>query len=150
MTLRAARRFIGEHHSHNLPPQGWIVGTSAVDDDGKVVGVAMLGRPVGRGMDDGTTAEITRVCTTGTRNACSMLYGAMARAAGAIGYERAITYTLAEECAACVRAAGFVVEAELPERPEWQRSDGARVQVDLFGNDRRPPGAKVRWVRAVS
>jgi hypothetical protein len=66
-------------------PAGWLIGTS-VWDDGRMVGVGMLGRPVARHMSDGVTAEITRVATCGTPNACSMIYGALRRAGVAVGY----------------------------------------------------------------
>lgn len=146
ITLRDARRFVGVHHRHNLPPRGWIVGVG-VHADGALVGVGILGRPVARGAQDGHTAEITRCCTTGARNACSMIYGALARAAKALGYRRVITYTLADEPGSSLKAAGFRADAELPPRPEWSYTGQARVQRDLFGVDRRPPCSKRRWVR---
>lgn len=148
ITLRDARRFVGEHHRHNLPPRGWLCGVG-IEVDGALVAVGILGRPVARGAQDGRTAEITRCCTVGTRNAASMVYGALCRAAEALGYDWVITYTLATEDGASLKAAGFVIEAELEARPAWQYTDQVRVQTDLFGNDRRPPDAKVRWVRRV-
>ncbi len=48
-------------------------------------------------MDDGRTLEVLRVATDGTRNACSFLYSRVFRIARLIGYQRVITYTLAEE-----------------------------------------------------
>ena len=113
-----------------------------------LVGVGIAGRPVARGLDDGKTVEITRVCTTGTRNACSKLYGALCRAAAAIGYERAVTYTLAEEPGDSLRGAGCEVAAELAPRPSWSCASRPRVQTDERG-DRRPPGAKLRWERVL-
>ena len=56
-----------------------------------------MGRPVSRYLDDGLTLEVNRLCTTGAENACSMLYGAAARAARAMGYQKIITYTLDTE-----------------------------------------------------
>ena len=60
-------------------------------------GVAICGRPVSRHLDDGLTLEINRLCTDGTRNACSILYGACARIAKNMGYKRVITYILKSE-----------------------------------------------------
>lgn len=146
ITLTEARRFVGDHHRHNLPPRGWLFGVG-VEEGGELVGVGVASRPVARGLQDGRTVEVTRTCTDGTRNANSMLYGALCRAAFALGYERVITYTLAEESGASLRAAGLLVDAELKERPAWVRTDGGRYQDDLFGNARRPPGPKLRWHR---
>lgn len=148
VTLRDARRFIGEHHRHNLPPRGWLFGVS-VWSAGEMVGVGVAGRPVAREIP-ALTLEITRTCTIGTPNACSMIYGALARAGKALGYHKVITYTLASEDGASLKAAGFVVEAVLPGRPSWDYTGQARMQVDLFGDDRRPPDAKLRWGRELS
>lgn len=154
MTLRArpiyrteARRWIWEHHRHNVPPTGWL-GAVAIEDDGRLCAVGTLGRPVGAGLQDGVTAEITRCCTDGTKNAASMVYARLARAAAAYGYTSVVTSTLASEPGTSLRAAGFERESEPRARAEWVRSDGAmRVQRDLFGNERRPTEPVVRWRR---
>lgn len=78
-----------------------------------------------------------------------MLYGASARAAKALGYRRAYTYTLAEESGASLRAAGWELDAELPARPTWDTPSRHRVQTDLFGQERRPAGAKRRWKKTL-
>lgn len=148
MTLTEARRFVGELHRHNLPPQGHLFSVGVEVDD-VLVGVAIAGRPVARKLQDGWTVEITRSCTDGTDNANSMLYGALCRAAKALGYRRAFTYTLPEESGSSLRAAGFVVECETTPPRAWVRTGGSegRYQRDLFGNERRPPGPKLRWRR---
>lgn len=101
-----AAAFVAMHHRHHAPPQGckFAIGASA---GGQLVGVAIVGRPVARGHDDGLTVEVTRLCTDGTRNACSLLYGAAWRAAHAMGYRRLITYTLPDEGGASLRGAGW-------------------------------------------
>lgn len=76
-------------------------------ENGLLRGVAIVGRPVARHLQDGYTAEVTRLCTDGTPNACSMLYEAAWRAAKAVGYLRIITYTLPQEGGASLRAAGW-------------------------------------------
>lgn len=146
ITLKAARGFVGAHHRHNKPPQGWLFGVG-LEHDGKLCGVAIAGRPVARMLDDGKTVEITRTCTVGTKNANSKLYGAICRAAAAIGYERAITYTLESEPGTSLLASGFVTDATVAAADTWSRASRARNSVDLFGNQTRPTGAKVRWVR---
>lgn len=144
ITITDAKVFVSKHHRHNLPPVGalFAVGLS----NGELVGVALVGRPVARMLQDGRTAEITRVCTDGTRNANSMLYGACVRAAKALGYHRVVTYTLAEESGESLRGAGFVRDAELRVLQTWDRPARPREQTDIFGQDRRPPGPKIRWV----
>jgi hypothetical protein len=147
ITLAAAKRFNAEHHRHNaLPPVSWLFGVG-LEHDGELVGVGIAGRPSGRGLDNGRNVEITRTCVVDAPNGCSMIYGALCRAAAALGRERAYTYTLAEEPGSSVKAAGFVVDDELDARDAWVRPDGGRYQQDIFGNERRPPGPKTRWVR---
>ena len=82
------------------------------------MGVAITGRPVSRYLDDGLTLEVNRLCTDGTRNACSFLYGAAARAAKAMGYRKIITYILDTEDGASLRAAGWSC-AGLAGGKEW-------------------------------
>lgn len=106
VTYRDACAFIREHHRHHRPPQGWRFGIGLMKE-GRLVGVLTAGRPVARRLDHTWTLEITRLCTDGTRNACSQLYAAAVRAALAMGYRRIITYTLESESGASLKAAGF-------------------------------------------
>lgn len=152
ITIGDAKRFVGQNHRHNRPPVSGLfaVGLSL---NGVIAAVAIAGRPVARGLQDGYTVEITRLCVTETeppRNACSRLYGACCRAAAALGYRRAFTYTLQSEDAASVKAAGFQMDAELPVRATWNCPARQRTQTDLFGNETRPSEAKRRWVRQLA
>ena len=149
VTLVEAKRFVGLHHRHNKPPVGWMFGCG-LSVHGKLVGVAIVGRPVARALDNTGSVEVTRVCTIGTRNANSMLYGAVLRAATALGYERAYTYTLQSESGSTLRAVGFAVDAQLPERKTWSCKSRHRVQVDLFGNQTRPTEPKLRWLKVLN
>ena len=97
ISFREASAYINQHHRHHRATVGCKFCISVVGDDGMVHGVAVCGRPVSRYLDDGYTLEINRVCTDGTRNACSMLYGAATRIAKEMGYRKVITYTLASE-----------------------------------------------------
>ena len=133
ITLREAAAFIAQHHRHNKPPRGWKFGVGLRAD--ALVGVATAGRPIARHFDDGLTLEVNRTCTDGTRNANSMLYGAIWRAAKAMGYRRCITYTQADETGASLRAAGWVKVKGLPARPSWAASSVAlRETRDPVGN----------------
>lgn len=146
VTITDAKAFVSRHHRHNRAPLSalFAVGVSEADE---IVGVAIVGRPVARALDDGRTVEVTRVCTTGQRNACSMLYGAAWRAAEALGYRRAITYTLASETGASLKASGWKKDADLAARPSWSSASRRRVQTDLFGVPTRPAESKVRWLK---
>ncbi len=93
ISLAEANAFVQKHHRHHRPVVGHKFSLAAVQD-GKVVGVAIVGRPVSRLRDDGLTLEVTRLCSMGHRTVCSFLYGAAARAAFALGYRRIGTYTL--------------------------------------------------------
>lgn len=145
ISVQDAKPFIGKHHRHNKPPLSGMFAV-AVSRGEEVVGVGVASRPIARHLQDGTTLEVTRVCTLGDRNACSMIYGALRKAARALGYRRVFTYTLAEESGASLRAAGFVKDAELPARAKWTSRVWNTQQRDLFGNETRPPGPKIRWV----
>jgi hypothetical protein len=99
--------FIRQHHRHHNVPLGALWRHGVHDGAGSLVGVAVVGRPVARPLDDGFTMEVTRLCTDGEPNACSMLYAAARRAALAKGYRRGLTYILASEDGTSLRAAGW-------------------------------------------
>lgn len=107
------------HRHHPKPPPGHKFCVGVADEDDRLVGVAIVGRPVARNFDDGLTLEVNRSVTDGHRNANSMLYGAAARVAFALGYSRVVTYTEAGESGASLRGAGWRVVAELPARKGW-------------------------------
>ena|SRR5688572_25608638 len=136
ITFDEACAFVSDHHRHHKPPRGWKFGTSVWDGD-KMVGVVMVGRPVSRHMDDGETLEVTRLCTDGTKNAASMLYGAAWRAAKALGYKKLITYTLAEESGVSLSAAGWK-SVRKTRGGSWNSRSRPRV-------DKAPTGQKTLW-----
>jgi hypothetical protein len=106
LTLEEANTFVAKHHRHHKPTVGHKF-SLGVSNGKAIVGVAIVGRPVARMLDDGRTLEVNRVATDGTKNACSSLYGACRRACFALGYKRLITYTLPEEGGASLRGAGW-------------------------------------------
>ncbi|MFD7609677.1 XF1762 family protein [Streptomyces sp. NPDC059828] len=126
--FRDAAAFVAMWHRHNPPPVGMIFAVGAADDEGTLRGVAIVGRPVARHLDDGRTLEVTRTATDGTRNANSLLYGAAWRAAKALGYTRLITYTQGGEPGASLRAAGWRVLAQRPPRSGWSCPSRPREQ----------------------
>jgi hypothetical protein len=139
MTKGEADAFIREHHRHHRPHPFSHFAVGASDGD-RIVGVAIVGRPSARMLMDGWTAEVTRVATDGTRNACSILYGAAWRAARALGYRKLVTYTLPEEGGASLRGAGWTVIGEAG-GGSWSRKDRPRI-------DTHPTQAKLRWEKS--
>lgn len=127
--------FVLEWHRHHLPPVGHKF-SLGVARDAILCGVAIVGRPVARYLDNGRTLEVTRTATDGTRHANSMLYAAAWRATKALGYERLITYTQAGESGSSLRGAGWRVVAERPARPGWdapsRRRDNRNDRVQRF------------------
>lgn len=142
ITLRAANEFVKTHHRHNKPCRGHKF-SIGLEKDGELVGVAIAGRPVARALDDGFTLEINRTCTIGTKNANSMLYGAIWRCAKAMGYRRAVTYTQGIESGASLRAVGWIMADKLSARGSWAESS---VKLKSM---RDPEGSggidRIRW-----
>lgn len=138
LTLSEANVFVAEHHRHHQPVVGHKF-TIGAAEDGEIVGVCIVGRPVARGRDDGWTLEVTRLCTDGTRNACSLLYGAAARATFALGYKRIGTYILASEEGTSLKAAGWKCIAEVTGR-SWNCESRPRV-------DKHPTQGKLLFQR---
>ena len=138
-TRDQANAYIAAMHRHHGPVVGCRITVGVGCPEHGLHGVATGGRPKSRGADDGTTFEVTRVCTDGTPNACSMLYGAMRRAAIALGYppRRIITYTLASESGASLRASGWVDDGHVRGR-SWDVPSRSRI-------DRHPTVDKTRW-----
>lgn len=136
ITLAEANAFVTKHHRHHKPVPGAKF-CIAVSDGDQVRGVAIIGRPVARPLDNGWTLEVNRVATDGAKNACSMLYGAAWRATRAMGYKKLITYTLASEPGSSLRASGWNVVAQVRGR-SWSCTSRPRV-------DTHPLQDKLRW-----
>ena len=137
ISFRDACAFINAHHRHHHQPQGHKFSLSLIHDD-KVVGVVIVGRPVSRMRDDGLTAEVTRLCTDGTKNAASKLYAAARRVAGAMGYEHVITYILDTEPGTSLLVAGWIMDGFCG-GGTWNRTSRNR-------EDKHPVGKKKLWM----
>lgn len=111
IALREANAYVEQYHRHHGKVAGHKFSIGAYKD-GQLVGVAIVGRPTGRYLDDGKTLEVTRLCTDGTKNACSFLYNASARTARKMGYSKIITFILQSESGTSLRAAGWICEAK--------------------------------------
>ena len=149
--LAEANAFVIEHHRHHDAAIGhkWSLGAY---QDGRLCGVAIVGRPTGRRLDDGKTLEVTRLCTDGTRNAYSFLYAAAARRAKREGYERIITFILQSENGASLKASGWTCEATRCGKPQWntERYNGKPEQMTLWQKKTPPREYKQRWVKRLA
>lgn len=112
-TLRKANEFVESFHRHSKPCRGARFCLQALYNE-EVVGIAIIGRPVARKLDDGLTAEVNRVCVlpTAPKNTCSFLYGRAWRVWQQMGGERMITYTLQDESGSSLRGAGWKILGE--------------------------------------
>lgn len=149
-TLKQANAYVEAVHRHH----GRVVGhkwSLAAFKDGRLCGVAFVGRPTGRYLDDGHTLEVTRLCTDGTRNACSVLYAACARRAKLEGYEKIVTFILQSEPGTSLKAAGWTLESAKAGKPKWnkQRYADKPVQLSLFPKKEPPAEYKQRWAKAL-
>lgn len=128
ITFCDACEFIDRLHRHHTAPQGHKFSLSVWVDD-KLVGVACVGRPVARKTQstEPYTCEITRLCTDGTPNACSKLYAACRRVAGAMGYDHCITFTMESELGSSLMGAGWEIVGTTTGKswsvPSRQRAD---------------------------
>lgn len=138
VTMSEANAFVKQHHRHHGKVAFHILSVAVFNTESdKIVGVAIVGRPCAIALDDGWTAEVTRLCTDGTKNACSMLYSAAWRAVKALGYKKLVTYILNTENGASLKAAGWKCIGECG-GGTWVRRGRPRV-------DKHPTQKKLRW-----
>lgn len=128
ISLKEANAFVEQHHRHHKPVTGHKFSVAAAVS-GEIVGVAIVGRPVSRYLDDGWTLEVNRLCTDGTRNACSFLYAASWRAARNMGYKKLVTYILDTEEGTSLKAAGWKCVGQAGGK-RW--TGVRRPEVDLY------------------
>ena len=139
INLDEANAFVEQHHRHHKPVPGAKF-CVAVSQEDEVRGVAIVGRPVSRVLDDGWTLEVNRCCTDGTRNACSMWYATAWQAAKAMGYTSLITYTLESEGGSSLRGAGWRCVGKATTRIGQGWNVKSRPRVDTH-----PLQQKLRW-----
>lgn len=138
MEFDEACAYVRKHHRHHEPPHGYKYAVAVARvSDAAIVGVAMVGRPIARLFNDGWTVEILRCATDGTKNACSALYRAAAKAAFALGYRHVTTYTRTDESGSSLRGAGWTCVAKRPRRT-WDMPNRPRV-------DKSEPHERLLW-----
>lgn len=143
LTITAALAFVAEHHRRLPRCQGgmWAIGA---ERDGVLLGACVVGRPTARLLDDGRRLQVLRLAVvpgdasgSGQRGICSILYGAAARAARAMGASDLITYIHDDERGVSLRAAGWI-SMETTRGGQWSRRSRERAATV-------EPGPKVRW-----
>ena len=137
VVFKEAQAFVLAHHRYHLPARGHKFSLAVADETGAIRGVAMVGRPVSRCLDEGWTLEVNRLATDGCPNACSALYAASWRAAKALGYRRLITYILGTEPGTSLTAAGWKCIGKAG-GGSWNQPSRMRV-------DKAPTQTKMRW-----
>lgn len=142
-TVKAATAWVASVHRHLKDELQGALFACALSDAGphEWRGVGIVANPPRVWQGTGRVV-IARIGTDGARNGCSMLYGALCKAARALGYVEAWTYTLPEEPGSSLRAAGFV-EVGLTDGGEWDRESRPREPAER-------PDRKRRWVRVLS
>jgi hypothetical protein len=136
-----AKQYVDEFHRHHGSSVQARFSLAVIDEQHQVRGVAMVGRPVARVLDDGLTLEVNRVATDGCENACSALYGAARRVGKAMGYRSMITYTREDESGVSLRASGWICDGpirarswNMPGRPRTDKTEivkRGRWHIDL-------------------
>lgn len=149
---KSAKEFVRTHHRHCPPPAGWKFGGAILNgsglDEGSIIGVVMVGRPVAKAFDHTQVIEVNRLCIRedlpdGLQwNACSLAYGWAAREAKRRGFLKIITYTLESEPGTSLKAAGWTPEARVRGR-SWNTPSRPR-------EDRMELVDKIRWARTVA
>ena len=148
LTLAQANHYVGLLHRHHKPCTGHRFSIGCMNEQFKIVGVCIAGRPVSSSTNQEWVLEVSRIATDGTPNACSFLYGAAARAAKALGYVSIQTFILESEPGTSLRASGWrnvsktrARGANFHVRPH--KKDNSKRIVDTLG-------VKTKWVRELN
>jgi hypothetical protein len=138
LDLADANDLVSRLHRHHKPVTGHRF-SIGLEIDGQLIGACIVGRPVARGCDQKATAEVTRLVTDGTFNACSKLYSAAARAARAMGYDSIQTYILNDEPVTSLLASGWTFD-HVTAGGLWDTPSRPR-------DDKHPTMVKQCWVK---
>jgi hypothetical protein len=136
---KGANAFVKKYHRHHKPTVGHKFSIAIADEEGIIRGVAIVGRPVSRMLDNGWTLEVNRCCTDGVANGCSMLYGRAWQVTKGLGYRKLITYTLPEEGGASLRGVGWECIGERG-GGNWNTRSRPRIDTDVLLR-----GQKLLW-----
>jgi hypothetical protein len=156
LTLGDANRLVAQWHRHHKPVVGHRFSLGALDGE-RLCGAVIVGRPVAKSYDPSEVAEVTRLVTDGTQNACSLLYSAAARVAREMGFAAIQTYTLAEESGISLRAAGWTWLGQTT-GGQWDHTGQRQLRLDAVDDAGRPLGnrtdqpisPKQRWEKRLT
>lgn len=149
ITVKQATALVKCWHRHLPKVQGGLFAAAVAIED-EIFAVAIVGNPPRVWQGTGR-AVILRVAVSPcapeeiaghANNLCSRLYGALSRAAEALGYREIWTYTLPEEPGTSLRAAGFE-HMGMTEGGTWSRPSRKR-DAPVKGE------AKHRWRRILN
>lgn len=153
ISIAQANAYVEKYHRHHGKRVGVRFAIACYEGD-ELHGVAICANPVARKSDDGLTLEVARLCTDGTHNACSILYGACARVAKDMGFTKIQTFILESEPGTSLKACGWVCEGVAGESVNWENKKGKRVtkrtqykQMEMFETKKPPEERKQRWAR---
>jgi hypothetical protein len=142
-TLKQANDLVAALHRHHKPARGHRFSLGVRGPDGTIHGAAIVGRPVARGCPQYDWAEVTRLVTDGTHNACSKLYSAAARACKEMGFALIQTYILESETGASLTAAGWTRD-HLTDGGDWNCPSRGGRRTD------QPQERKGRWFKMLT
>ena len=148
LTLKSANAYVEDFHRHNKPCVGHRFSIGALDENENIVGVAIIGRPVARMLDDGFTAEVNRLCTNddSPKNVCSFLYARAWRIWQQMGGERMITYTLQSESGSSLKGAGWKIVGKTNKNDFWNTRKKTNVGYVSERTEQAVDGQlKLRW-----
>lgn len=138
ISIRSAKAFVREHHRHNKSVTAARLAI-ALELDGRVVGVGLLGNPKARELaKDRFCAEAIRVCVLphAPKGASSKIIARLKRLWQLQGGVRFVTYTRASESGASLRGAGLSPIATVRGR-QWDTPSRPRGDNEVVN--------KVRW-----
>ena len=149
LELKDANAYVEKYHRHHkaVNRDKFRVGC---EEDGELIGVIQVGRPLARALDDGKTLEVLRCCTNGRQNTASFLYSRVARIAREMGYKKVITYILQSELGTSLKASGWELEDGECGGGTWSTPSRPRElsQMTIFGTEQKyPTERKQRWVK---
>ena len=115
LTLKDANKFVKEFHRHNKDCRGHRFSIGAVYND-ELVGVAIVGRPIARKLDQKLIAEVLRNCVKpdAPKGTCSFLYSKAIQVWQVLGGKKVITYTLETEKGSSLKAVNFKDVSKTP------------------------------------
>lgn len=154
ISIKEANEYVERLHRHHGKKVGCRFAIGCYEGN-ELHGVAICSNPVARKADDGLTLEVSRLCTDGTRNACSVLYGACARIAKKMGFRKIQTYILQSELGTSLKASSWKLEEDSAGKTSWMQNASERTkarnayqQMELFPTEKKPPEEyKQRWAK---